>query len=142
MQGIKRKLVYAFFYELIAVGITGSGLAVLDGHDMLYAGVAAVAVSVIALIWNLIYNTAFERWEAQQAERGRGVLRRIAHATGFEAGLTIMLVPLLSWWLQVSLWHAFLLDLSLLVFFLIYTFVFSYLFDRCFGLPASSRALT
>lgn len=138
MQGIKRKLVYAFFYELIAAGITGSGLAVLAGHDMWYAGAAAVAASVIALIWNLIYNTAFERWEAHQAKPGRGVLRRIAHATGFEAGLIIILVPLLSWWLHISLWQAFLLDLGLLAFFLVYTFVFNFMFDRWFGLPASA----
>lgn len=138
MQGIKRKLVYAFSYELIAVGITGSALTVLAGHDMVYAGVAAVALSVIALIWNLLYNTAFEWWEAHQDKRGRGILRRIAHAAGFEAGLIIMLVPLLSWWLQISLWQAFLLDLGLLAFFLGYTFVFNFVFDRWLGLPVSA----
>ncbi len=138
MQGIKRKLVYVIAYELIAVGITGSGLVAGGGYATLHAGITAIGVSVIALIWNLIYNMVFEHWEMHQAIRGRGALRRIAHATGFEAGLTVMLIPLLSWWLEISLWQAFLLDFGLLLFFLVYTFAFNLVFDRWFGLPVSA----
>ena len=50
-----------------------------------------------------------------------------------------MLVPLVAWWYSVSLWQALLMDLALLVFFLVYTFVFTWAFDRVFGLPASAR---
>ena len=64
--------------------------------------------------------------------------RRVAHALGFEAGLVVMLVPLFAWWLGVSLWQAFVLDLGLIVFFLVYTYVFNLGFDRVFGLPASA----
>jgi len=33
------------------------------------------------------------------------------------------------------------LDLGLVVFFMIYTFLFSLVFDRVFGLPASAQAI-
>jgi uncharacterized membrane protein len=39
----------------------------------------------------------------------------------------------------VSLWEAFVMDLALIVFFLCYTFVFNWGFDRVFGLPASAQ---
>ena len=140
MQGIKRKVIYATLFELIAVALTGSLLMLLAGHDAGHAGVAAVASSLIALLWNLVYNTLFEAWEARQATRGRGWTRRAVHAAGFEGGLVVMLVPLFAWWLEISLWQAFVLDLGLVLFFMVYTFLFALAFDRVFGLPASAQA--
>jgi uncharacterized membrane protein len=140
MQGIKRKIIYATLFELIAVALTSSLLMLMAGHDAGHAGVAAVASSVIALLWNLAYNTLFEAWEARQATRGRNWTRRAAHAAGFEGGLVVMLVPLFAWWLQISLWEALVLDLGLVLFFMVYTFLFALAFDRVFGLPASAQA--
>ena len=142
MQGLKRKIVYVSLYELVAVIFTSFALAVLANLDISYASVAAVAASIIAIVWNLIYNTAFEYWEARQIKRGRSVLRRVAHAIGFEIGLVLTLVPLFAWWLDVSLWHAFVLDLGMIVFFLVYTFIFNLVFDNVFGLPASAVAVS
>ncbi len=139
MQGIKRKVVYITLYEIIAISMSTIGLALLSGSGMSHASVAAVAASAIAVVWNLVYNTLFERWEARQAKRGRSIARRVAHAVGFEGGLVITLVPLFAWWLDISLWQAFVLDLGLIVFFLVYTFVFNLLFDRIFGLPSSAQ---
>ena len=141
MQGIKRKVVYITLYEVIAIAMSTTGLALLSGANMGHAGVAAIAASAIAVVWNLVYNTLFERWEASQVTRGRSLLRRAVHAIGFEAGLVVTLVPLFAWWLEISLWQAFVLDLGLIVFFLVYTFVFNLLFDRVFGLPASAQAV-
>ena len=97
-----------------------------------------MATSAIAVLWNLVFNTLFEAWEARQPVKGRSVQRRIAHAIGFEGGLVLFLVPLIAWWLDTSLWHALVMDLGLVVFFLVYTFVFNWGFDRVFGLPASA----
>jgi uncharacterized membrane protein len=140
MQGLKRKVIYATLFELIAVALTSSLLMLLAGHDAGHAGVAAVASSLIALVWNMVYNTLFEAWEARQATRGRSWMRRAAHAAGFEGGLVVMLVPLFAWWLGITLWEALVLDLWLVLFFMVYTFLFSLAFDRIFGLPASAQA--
>lgn len=138
MQGIQRKVVYVTLYELIAIVCSSAGLALLANSSVGHASVAAIAASAIAVVWNLVFNTLFERWESRQAKRGRSLARRVAHAIGFEGGLVFTLVPLFAWWLEISLWEAFVLDLGLIAFFLVYTFVFNLAFDRIFGLPASA----
>jgi uncharacterized membrane protein len=138
MQGLKRKVVYVSLYEGIAIVVASWGIAVIAGSGLGHAGVAAVMASAIAVVWNLVFNHLFEAWEARQAVRGRSVARRIAHAIGFEVGLLVALVPLFAWWLDVSLWHAFWMDVGLALFFLCYTFTFTWAFDRVFGLPASA----
>lgn len=139
LQGVRRRVLYVTLYELIAIVVATFGLAVLTGQSAAHSGVASVAASVIAVAWNLLFNWAFERWEARQAVRGRTVWRRMAHAVGFEGGLVFTLVPLFAWWFDVTLWQAFVMDLALIVFFLVYTFVFNWGFDRVFGLPASAQ---
>jgi uncharacterized membrane protein len=138
MQGIKRKIVYVTLYEIIAIACSSTALALLVGKSLGHASVMAVAASAIAVMWNLVFNTLFERWERRQVKRGRSLSRRAAHAIGFETGLVFILVPLFAWWLDISLWQAFVLDLGLIVFFLVYTFVFNLVFDKVFGLPASA----
>lgn len=140
MQGLKRKVVYVSLFELFAVALTSSFLMLLAGHDATHSGVAAIASSTVAVVWNFIYNGLFEAWEARQATRGRSVARRVAHAVGFEGGLVVILVPLFAWWLNITLWEALVLDVGLVLFFMIYTFLFSLAFDRVFGLPASASA--
>jgi len=138
MQGIKRRVVYITLYEGLAIVAASAGLALMSGKSLGHSGVLAVIASVIAVLWNLAFNALFERWEARQAVRGRSLRRRIAHAIGFEGGLVAFLVPVFAWWMGVSLWQALVMDLGLVVFFLIYTFVFNWGFDRVFGLPASA----
>ena len=139
LQGVKRRVIYVTLYELIAIAAATLGLALLTGQGAGHSSVVAVAASAIAIVWNIVFNWAFERWEARQPVRGRSVARRVAHAIGFEGGLVFTLVPLFAWWFGVSLWAAFVMDLGLIVFFLCYTFVFNWVFDRVFGLPASAQ---
>lgn len=138
MQGIKRKLVYVAFYESIALTVVSATLLIL-GHSLTHASVASVVISILAVSWNILWNTLFERWEASQPDPTRTVLRRIAHAIGFEIGLVLAIVPPLAWWLQISLWDALVMDLGLVVFFLIYTYVFTLVFDTVFGLPLAAK---
>lgn len=138
LQGVRRRVVYVSVYELIAIVVATLGLAQFSSQGTAHAGVMAVASSAIAVAWNLVFNTLFERWEARQTVRGRSLRRRIAHAVGFEGGLVLILVPLFAWWFEISLWQALVMDLGLVVFFLCYTFVYNWSFDRVFGLPASA----
>jgi uncharacterized membrane protein len=141
LQGVRRKIVYVGLYELIAIAVASAGLALGSGASLERAGVIAVVSSVIAVVWNLVYNTLFERWEARQPVRGRSFRRRVAHAIGFELGFLVMLVPVFAWWFGISVWHALVLEIGLALFFLIYTFAFNWAFDKVFGLPASAQPL-
>lgn len=138
MQGLKRKIVYVTLYEALAITFATLGLAAMSGHGLGHSGALAAITSVIAMVWNLVFNTAFEFWEARQRRRERTLGRRVLHAVGFEGGLVLALVPTIAWWLDIGLVQAFVIDLGLIVFFLIYTFAFNWGFDRVFGLPASA----
>lgn len=136
-QGPWRRVFYVTLYEALAIAFVT--LVMLAGdQDLPTAGGLAIGSSAIAVSWNWVFNALFERWEARQRVRGRSAARRIAHAIGFEGGLTFWLVPFMAWWLDVGWWAALLLDLGLLLFFLVYTFVFTWAFDHLFGLPASA----
>jgi uncharacterized membrane protein len=102
-------------------------------------GGLAVSTSLLALAWNMAFNTLFEAWERRQASRARTLKRRVLHAIGFEGGLVVMTVPLIAWWLDMGWWPALLTDLGLVVFFLFYTFVFNWVFDHVFGAPESAQ---
>ena len=138
LQGPKRRILYVGLYETIAI-IVSSLIFMAIGQKASDSGVMAVAASVIAICWNLTFNHLFEKWESRQSVKGRSVLRRVVHAVGFEGGIAAMLIPLMAWWFDVSLWQAAVMEAGLLVFFMVYTFVFNWAFDRVFGLPASAQ---
>ena len=137
MQGVKRKLVYVTFYELIGLCMSTLGLAYLSETEASHTGPLAVMITTIAMLWNLIYNTLFERWESRQAKR---VGRRVAHAIGFQLTLVVYLIPLIAWWLGMSLVEAFVVDLAFIILVPCYTFAYNWAFDRIFGLPRSALA--
>lgn len=139
MQGVKRRVVYVGLYEFLAILFTAIMLELMSDAGAAESLGLAVAASATAVIWNLVFNSLFERWEARRGQTGRSVWVRILHAMGFEGGLLMFLVPLVAWWYGVSLGQALLMDLALLAFFLVYTFVFTWIFDFVFGLPVSSQ---
>lgn len=139
MQGPQRKIFHATLYELIAIVAVTLAMRWFFDKGMSEGGGLAVSTSLVALVWNMVFNTLFETWERRQASRERPLQRRMAHAVGFEGGLVVMTVPLIAWWLEMDWWQALLTDLGLVVFFLFYTFVFNWLFDHVFGLPDLAR---
>lgn len=142
MQGIKRRIVYLGLFESLAILLSATGLFFIMGVSPAHAGTLSVVASAVAIVWNLLYNMAFEAGEARFGVKGRSILTRVVHALGFELGLVAVLVPVIAWMLGITLIEAFLLDLGLIVFFLFYTFLFNLAFDRIFGLPASARPVS
>jgi uncharacterized membrane protein len=138
MTPLQRRVLQALLYEGIAVAVVAPTLTWVFDSPPLAALALTLVTSAVALAWNYVYNALFERWEARQAVRGRSAARRLAHSAGFELGLVVLLVPLIAWWLDVTLWQALLADLGLMAFFFFYTMAFTWAFDRVFGLPASA----
>ncbi|KVM46735.1 hypothetical protein WJ58_01885 [Burkholderia ubonensis] len=139
MQGLPRKITQAFLYEAIAIACISPAIAALFGEGLVYSGALSATMSAIALLWNMVYNTLFERWEATRVQRTRTLGRRIIHACGFEGGLIFILMPVVAWWLKISWLDAFLVDLGLFAFFFCYAFVFQWAFDRVFDVPAATK---
>lgn len=139
MQGWRRRVVNAVVFEVLAIAIVTVAFALLTPADTGSSLALAAISSAVAMAWNVTYNRAFEWWESRQATKGRSVWRRAVHAVGFEGGLVAILVPVIAWWLGIGLWEALVLDVGLMLFFLVYTFAFNWLFDHLFGLPQSAR---
>ncbi|MFC7400729.1 PACE efflux transporter [Citricoccus sp. GCM10030269] len=133
-----RRVVYAVVFEGLAIGFTTVILALL-GNPAGASAAVGVTSSVVALLWNLVFNTLFERWERRSGSTGRPVRVRLMHTLLFETGLVILLVPAVALLLQVSLVEAFLYEAALIVFFLIYNAAYAWCFDRVFGLPESAQ---
>jgi len=134
-----RRILQAILYEIFAVAFVSPMLSFgFDEPPASSIGLAMV-LSAIALAWNYVFNAIFERWESRQAVRGRSPARRLAHGLGFEGGLVVILVPVMALWLRISLFAAFVANLGLLAFFLVYAIVFTWAFDRAFGLPESAK---
>lgn len=136
MQGMKRRVTYVFFYEVLSFLICAMILAVLSGSTISHTGPLSLLIAVIAVSVNFFYNYAFEWWEKRQHSKTRTIFRRVVHAIGFQVVLVTILIPLIAWWMQISLVKAFLLDFSLMIIIPCYTFVYNYFFDHLFGLPS------
>ena len=139
MEPLQRRILQACLYEGIAIAVVTPTLSIAFAHPPGSALVLSAVMSGIALAWNYVFNTLFERWESRQTVKGRSARRRLAHGLGFEGGLALILMPVMAYWLEISLWAAFVADLGLLAFFFFYTVGFTWVFDRIFGLPRSAR---
>lgn len=139
MSPRKRRVLQAILYEVFAIAFVGPVLSFAFDKPPTSTLALAFVLSTIALTWNYIFNAVFERWESRQAQRGRSFARRLAHGIGFEGGLVVILLPVMSLWLQITPLAAFLANLGLLAFFFVYAIVFTWTFDKLFGLPESAR---
>ena len=86
-------------------------------------------MTIVALIWNMLFNHGFEKFEKARGWKERTVKIRILHAIGFEGGLLIATVPMIAWMLDMSLWHALILDIGLAMSIMVYTFIYQWCYD-------------
>ncbi|WP_397451792.1 PACE efflux transporter [Pseudomonas sp. NA-150] len=139
MQGPSRKVLQAILYETGGVFFLSPTLALMYDEGLVYSGALSLLMSTTALLWNMLFNYGFEYWEARQPQRSRTFLRRLIHSLGYEGSLTLMLVPLIAWWLHLSWLTALATNLGLFVFFFFYAFAFQWAFDRVFDVPLSAK---
>lgn len=132
-----RRVLQAVLYEALAIAFVGPVLSLAFNKPPASTLGLAFVLSSIALAWNYVFNTLFEQWESRRSKEGRSLRRRVAHGLGFEGGLVVLLVPVMSLWLEISPLEAFVANLGLLAFFFVYAIAFTWVFDRMFGLPES-----
>jgi uncharacterized membrane protein len=127
-KSITERIFQAIGFELLAMLICTPLLAWVMDKPMLEMGVATMAIAALALAWNVIFNGLFDR-VLKRFALVRNVWVRVVHALLFEGGLVAVGVPLIAWWLNISLWQAFLLDIGVLLFFLPYTYLYHWGYD-------------
>jgi uncharacterized membrane protein len=113
---------------LFGIGISTPLFAWLTGTGMFDMGVIATVIAVMALLWNMLFNSLFDAWLKRSRLR-KNVRIRVLHAFLFELGLICGALPFIMWWLKISLWDALTLDIGLILFYLPYTYIYSLVYD-------------
>lgn len=138
MRTTRDRIRHAVLFELIALALVAPVGGLIFGIAASHFGVVALISTTVAMLWNYGFNLGFDK-----ALLGLGLgLRktlamRVLHAVLFEVGLLILLVPFIAWYLEVGLWQAFVMDLSLAAFYLVYAFVFNWIYDVIVPVPAT-----
>lgn len=131
------RLRHSFLFEALLLTILAPAGAYFLERPMVDVGLLAVVLSLKAMLFNLIYNWVFDLLDARAGRNPtkRSVAGRLVHALGFECGLVLTSLPLVIWWLDLTVWHALAMDFSVTSFVVVYTFVFGWGYDRLFPLP-------
>ncbi|MCU0829520.1 MAG: PACE efflux transporter [Tabrizicola sp.] len=129
---------HAVLFEMVALLLVAPLGGLVFGVGIGQFGVVAVVSTTIAMVWNYLYNLGFDHALVRQGHSLKKTLRvRIVHALLFEAGLLAVLVPFIAWYLAVPLVQAFVMDVSLAGFYLVYAFVFNWAYDLAVPIPES-----
>lgn len=128
IKSLRERFFQAFLFEAIAVLLCSVVGAWLLGYSLAHMGALTLAISTVAMLWNMVFNAQFDRLQNRMGFR-RGLAARVLHAIGFEVGLLMAIVPMAAWWLDISLWRAFWLDIGVALFFLPYTFLYNLAYD-------------
>ena len=125
----KRRIIHALSYEIILLIIIALALSFIFQMPMEVTGTLGIAMAVTSVIWNMIFNHFFEKFEAKRhLKRTVGV--RILHAISFEGGLMLVTIPMVAYAMSMSIGQAILLDLSMTSCILVYTFIFYFFYDQ------------
>jgi uncharacterized membrane protein len=128
-KSLRERALHALLFEIIGVLVFAPGLAWVLGQSLGKMGAMTVMISTVAMLWNMLFNAAFDRLRARFGF-AMSLKVRALHALSFESGLIVAVVPLAAWWLSISLLEAFVLDIGLLLLFLPYTLLFNLAYDH------------
>lgn len=124
----KKRIIHALSYEVILLVIIALALSFIFEVPMEVTGVLGIAMAVTSVFWNMVFNYYFEKYE-QRKKLKRTVGVRILHAIGFEGGLMLATIPMVAYAMNLGILEAILLDLSLTLCILVYTFIFQWCYD-------------
>lgn len=127
-KSVKERFFHAFCFEALAIAICAPLGAWLLDYSLAHMGLLTLMISTVAMLWNMVFNALFDRLQLRLGFY-RTLAVRALHAVAFEIGLVLAVVPLAAWWLGISLWTAFLLDIGIVLFFLPYTFFYNLAYD-------------
>ncbi|WP_028745588.1 PACE efflux transporter [Rhizobium mesoamericanum] len=136
MRKAADRIRHAISFELIGLALVTPLGAVGFGMPVADIGVIGVVGATVATVWNYIYNLGFDHL-MQRLTGGtqKSVAMRVLHAVMFEIGLLLALLPMIAWYLGISILQALMMDVSFALFYMVYAFVFNWAYDQIFPLP-------
>ena len=139
-RALPDRICHTLLYEAVGLLLVTPLASWALDHPALDTGLLALWLSLIAMLWNLVFNWGFDHLELRVGGHlsRRGWPTRIAHAVGFEGGLALLTIPLVAYWLSIGWWPAFWVDAGLMLFYLLYSVLFNWCYDKIF--PLASKA--
>lgn len=133
------RLRYALCFELLLIASIAPMLAFILELPVSDTGGLAIILSAKAVLVNLIFNAIYDRIDVHygRVPTERSALGRTIHAISFESCLVITSLPIIMWWLSMSLWQALLMDLALMAFVVCFTWLYTWCYDRLFPVTQS-----
>ncbi|OUI93137.1 membrane protein [Acetobacter indonesiensis] len=124
---------HALLFECLALLLVIPVGAQLFGLREDAMGVIGIGSAIAAMIWNYLYNLGFDYSLSRLTGSVHKTLSiRVVHTLLFEAGLQVVLLPAIAWYLHTTIRQAFSLSFSLALFYLVYAFFFNIAYDAIF----------
>jgi uncharacterized membrane protein len=137
MRSTRDRIRHALLFEVVGLALIIPLGTVLFGLHASAMGVIGAGSAVAATAWNYVYNSGFDRAMQRLVGHTRKSLPlRLVHAVLFEAGLLVILLPPIAWYLGIGLVQAFVMDIAIALFYVAYAFVFNLAYDRAFPLKS------
>ena len=128
-RSVKERIFHACTFEFFAIVFTMLIGVFLLNKPIASMGVLSVLISVTALLLNIVFNWLFDRF-FPFVNGDRPVKIRMLHAIGFEGTLVLFTVPMIAFFLKVSFVEAFMIEIGFLIFFLFYTYIYNWCYDK------------
>lgn len=136
MRTTKDRIRHTLGFEIIGLLIFVPLASWLFGYDLQLMAPMAVAASIIATVWNFFYNLLFDHAMLRLSGKVyKTVPLRVLHAFLFEGGLLLLFLPMIAWYLGITLWEAFMMDIAMAIFYLVHAFVYNWVYDKVFPIP-------
>lgn len=134
MRTFRERLMHTVLFELVLLLICMPLISVIFNKGMSHAGTMSLALSLTAMVCNYIYNYLFDRilLALKRSLYPRTFRLRTLHSVFFEIFLLCFSLPLIMYWLDLSLYKALVLDVSMACFVPLYALGFNWLFDIIF----------
>jgi uncharacterized membrane protein len=137
MRSTRDRIRHAILFEVLGLALIIPLGTMLFGLHPSAMGMIGVGSALVATAWNYVYNLGFDHAMQRFAGHTRkSLLLRVAHAVMFEAGLLVILLPPIAWYLGISFTQAFVMDLAIAAFYVTYAFGFNLAYDRVFPLQS------
>ncbi|WP_138471940.1 PACE efflux transporter [Poseidonocella sp. HB161398] len=133
MRTIWDRVRHAVTFELVALAIFTPGAALLLERPVTDTGLVGAVSATVATVWTFVFNLVFDRTLLRlRGSADKTMAIRAGHAMIFEAGLAVLLVPVIAAILDIGLMEALAMDLGVVAFYLAYAFIFNLAYDWLF----------
>ncbi len=96
------RIFHAVLFELIALAIIVPAASLITGKGSSDLALVGIGLSMYTVVWNYIYNLYFDKWFGSNRTE-RSLAMRFGHTIGFEGGLIFISIPVIAWFLEITL---------------------------------------